>query len=69
MTKGTTNGVTKAQIKQFRTVLEAKAEEIQTSLGSSKAAKALDRGEDPPWRIFPYRAMRNGFFSTATTLM
>lgn len=48
MTKGTTNGVTKAQIKQFRTVLEAKAEEIQTSLGSSKAAKALDRGEDPP---------------------
>ena len=70
MTKGTTNGVTKAQIKQFRTVLEAKAEEIQTSLGSSKAAKALDRGEDlPPWRIFPCRAMRNGFFSTATTLM
>lgn len=46
MTKGTVKGVTKAQIRKFRAVLEAKAEELRTSLGSSKAAKALDRGED-----------------------
>ena len=46
MTKGTVKGVTKAQIRRFRTLLEAKAEELRTSLGSLKAAKALDRGED-----------------------
>ena len=48
MAKGIAKGVTKAQIKKFRVLLEAKAEEIRASLGSSKAAKALDRGEDPP---------------------
>jgi DnaK suppressor protein len=48
MAKGIAKGVTKAQIKKFRALLEAKAEEIRTSLGSSKAAKALDRGDDPP---------------------
>jgi len=48
MAKGITKGVTKVQIKKFRALLEVKAEEIRTSLGSSKAAKALDRGDDPP---------------------
>jgi DnaK suppressor protein len=48
MAKGTAKGVTKAQIKRFRTLLETKAEEIRVSLGSSKAQKALDRGQDPP---------------------
>lgn len=48
MAKGTLKGVTKVQIRRFRTLLEAKAEEIRTSLGSSKAAKALNRGADPP---------------------
>jgi len=48
MAKGIAKGVTKVQIKKFRALLEAKAEEIRASLGSSKAAKALDRGDDPP---------------------
>ena len=48
MAKGIAKGVTKAQIKKFRALLEVKAEEIRASLGSSKAAKALDRGDDPP---------------------
>jgi DnaK suppressor protein len=48
MAKAIAKGVTKAQIKKFRALLEIKAEEIRASLGSSKAAKALDRGDDPP---------------------
>ncbi|MDA1312318.1 MAG: TraR/DksA family transcriptional regulator [Acidobacteria bacterium] len=47
MEKGITKVVTKAQIKKFRALLEAKAEEIRASLGSSKAAKALARGDEP----------------------
>ena len=48
MAREIAKGVTKAQIKKFRALLEAKAEEIRASLASSKAAKALDRGDDPP---------------------
>jgi len=48
MAKGTAKGVTKTQIRRFHTVLEAKADELRTSLGSLKAAKALDRGEEVP---------------------
>lgn len=48
MARETAKVVTKAQIKKFRALLEIKAEEIRASLGSSKAAKALDRGDDPP---------------------
>ncbi|HUG82173.1 MAG TPA: TraR/DksA C4-type zinc finger protein [Bryobacterales bacterium] len=48
MAKAIAKVVTKAQIKKFRALLEIKAEEIRASLGSSKAAKALDRGDDPP---------------------
>jgi DnaK suppressor protein len=47
MAKAIAKGVTKAQIKKFRALLEIKAEEIRASLGSSKAAKALDRGDEP----------------------
>jgi DnaK suppressor protein len=47
MAKGTARSLNKAQIKRFKALLEAKAEELRTSLGSSMAAKALAHGEEP----------------------
>ena len=47
MAKGTTKSLNKAQIRRFRGMLEAKAEEIRQNLQSAKAAKALARGEEP----------------------
>lgn len=47
MAKGTTKSLTKAQIKRFKNLLEAKAKEIRESLRSSAASKALSRGDEP----------------------
>ena len=47
MTKGAKKGLNKAQIRRFKNMLEAKAEEIRQNLQSAKAAKALARGEEP----------------------
>ena len=47
MAKGTTKGLNKAQIRRFKAMLEAKAEEIRQNLQSAKTTKALARGEEP----------------------
>ncbi len=47
MAKGAMKGLSKAQIRRFKNMLEAKAEEIRQNLQSAKAAKALARGEEP----------------------
>ncbi len=47
MAKGTTKALNKAQIKRFKGMLEAKAEEIRQNLQSVKTAKALARGQEP----------------------
>ena len=47
MAKGTTKSLNKAQIRRFKQMLEAKAEEIRQNLQSAKAAKAFARGEEP----------------------
>lgn len=47
MAKGTVKGVTKANLKRYKTALETKAAEIRESLRSAKASKALSRGDEP----------------------
>jgi DnaK suppressor protein len=47
MAKIITKGLTKAQLKRFRQMLDDKAEEIRANLRSAAASKALARGEEP----------------------
>ena len=47
MARTIVKGLTKAQLKRFRQMLDAKAEEIRTNLQSAKASKALSRGDEP----------------------
>ncbi len=42
-----TKGLTKAQLKRFRQMLDDKAEEIRANLRSAAASKALGRGDEP----------------------
>jgi RNA polymerase-binding transcription factor len=42
-----TKGLTKAQLRRFRQMLDDKAEEIRANLRSAAASKALGRGEEP----------------------
>ncbi len=47
MAKTVSKGLTKAQLRHFTALLEAKAEEIRANLRSAAASKALSYGEDP----------------------
>jgi DnaK suppressor protein len=47
MAKTATKGLTKAQLKRFRQMLDDKSSEIRANLQSAAASKALARGEEP----------------------